>query len=378
MMISKQRRADVSDCHNCDDVREEFADTNLSNGLKAMSQLSLLQYVDEAFRRHRSQCTSKREKDFIDSISCLRQASRHAQLSSQAKSTTTTTSFLSASSKSNKRLIRANNEYDAIQNELIRAEIASIERESSFYDLYNKLMGDDDNSKINLYDICKQKSDSGSESSSSTSKITTTTTTTTPQTTATTTTNLSPDNFATSCCCESCQYLDNKNNIPMQCHDQQHYPAIQMPNTTAMQMQMQTQPSQYINYPIHPYNFNYMDSQQIMDPTFLSMCPLYQHSILQHQQQLLNPRLLNRCHCHHNQILPIVPMTNNYCNQLICTHLNSIQPCNWQQTSQQITESQQQQLPNGVHLSSQNQQIQQHQHEHNTKIDLKIEIEGFK
>lgn len=58
----------------------QHSDASASTNKSTVSQ-QLRRHLDEAYRRHRNQrATSKREREFIDSINVLRQASRHASL----------------------------------------------------------------------------------------------------------------------------------------------------------------------------------------------------------------------------------------------------------------------------------------------------------
>lgn len=68
------------------------SDSNLSHNSTASSSTTkstasqqLRRHLDEAYRRHRT-CTSQRDKEFIDSINILRQASRHALQNSRSSS----------------------------------------------------------------------------------------------------------------------------------------------------------------------------------------------------------------------------------------------------------------------------------------------------
>lgn len=56
-----------------------------SSTTKSTASQQLRRHLDEAYRRHRN-CTSQRDKEFIDSINILRQASRHALQNSRSSS----------------------------------------------------------------------------------------------------------------------------------------------------------------------------------------------------------------------------------------------------------------------------------------------------
>lgn len=68
------------------------SDSNLSTGsnkscstIKSTASQQLQKHLDEAYRRHRT-CKSQQEREFIDSINVLRQASRHALQTSRSSS----------------------------------------------------------------------------------------------------------------------------------------------------------------------------------------------------------------------------------------------------------------------------------------------------
>lgn len=72
------------------------SDSSLSQNSEASSSTTkstvsqqLRRHLDEAYKRHRN-CTNKREKEFIDSINVLRQASRHALIQSPPRSSSKT------------------------------------------------------------------------------------------------------------------------------------------------------------------------------------------------------------------------------------------------------------------------------------------------
>lgn len=96
-----------------------------SSTTKSTASQQLRRHLDEAYRRHRT-CTSQRDKEFIDSINILRQASRHALQSSRsssknrrAKSATNsddTASSLDSACDSPAHLCRENNQ-DLLQSD---------------------------------------------------------------------------------------------------------------------------------------------------------------------------------------------------------------------------------------------------------------------
>lgn len=71
-----------------------------SSTTKSTVSQQLRRHLDEAYKRHRN-CTNAREKEFIDSINVLRQASRHALIQSPRSSSKTRQSARTSAGKSN-------------------------------------------------------------------------------------------------------------------------------------------------------------------------------------------------------------------------------------------------------------------------------------